>query len=106
MVGVSAGVFLSVNWAWAADLVPASEAGHYLGLSNLATAGSSAFARLLSGPVVDAGNAVHLGLGFNALFVLLAVAMAVGTWILAGVPETKTVGSTPLEVPVSSEQRE
>ncbi len=103
MVGVSAGVFLSVNWAWAADLVPAAEAGRYLGLSNLATAGSSAFARLFSGPVVDAGNAVQVGLGFNVLFVLLAVAMAMGTWLLAGVPETKVVGATPLEVPVSPE---
>lgn len=103
MVGVSAGVFLSVNWAWAADLVPAAEAGRYLGLSNLATAGSSAFARLLSGPIVDAGNAVYLGLGFNVLFVLLAVAMAVGTWILAGVPETKTVGIAPVEVAIPQE---
>jgi hypothetical protein len=55
---------------------------------------------------VDAGNAVQLGLGFNVLFVLLAVAMAVGTWILAGVPETKTVGITPVEVAIPQDQRE
>lgn len=88
LIGASVGVFLSVNWAWAADLVPAAEAGRYLGLSNLATAGASAVARLVSGPLIDGGNALRSGLGYTALFLLLALAMTVGTWLLSGVPET------------------
>jgi MFS family permease len=88
LVGASVGIFLSVNWAWAADLVPVNEAGRYLGLSNLATAGASAFSRLLAGPIVDAGNAFHLGLGYNMLFLVLAAGMAAGTLLLAAVPET------------------
>ena len=88
LVGASVGIFLSVNWAWAADLVPANEAGRYLGLSNLATAGASAFSRLLAGPIVDTGNAFNLGLGYNVLFLVLAAGMAAGTLLLAAVPET------------------
>ncbi|MCD6520009.1 MAG: MFS transporter [Anaerolineae bacterium] len=46
LIGLSMGIFASVNWAWATDLVPVAEAGKYLGLSNLATAGAAAAARL------------------------------------------------------------
>lgn len=89
LVGASVGIFLSVNWAWAADLAPADQAGRYLGLSNLATAGASAFSRLLAGPLVDGGNALGAGLGYNVLFAVLAAGMLLGTALLAGVPETR-----------------
>jgi MFS family permease len=93
LVGASIGVFLSVNWAWAADLVPPEDAGRYLGLSNLATAGAGAFSRLFAGPIVDSGNALHVGLGYHVLFVILACGMAAGTYVLAGVPETRAARS-------------
>lgn len=99
LVGASIGIFLSVNWAWAADLVPAEEAGRYLGLSNLATAGAGAFARLFAGPIVDTGNALQLGLGYHVLFIVLASGMAVGTVLLAGVPETRPVRAATVAVP-------
>ena len=108
LVGASVGIFLSVNWAWATDLVPPAEAGRYLGLSNLATAGASAFSRLLAGPLVDGGNALGTSrLGYNILFMLLAVGMLVGTALLAGVPETRVVAPdaalepAPMEQPVN-----
>jgi MFS family permease len=39
IIGTATGIFVSVNWALATDLIPKSEAGKYLGISNLATAG-------------------------------------------------------------------
>ena len=104
LVGASVGIFLSANWAWAADLVPPNEAGRYLGISNLATAGASAFSRLLAGPLVDVGNALRTGLGYNLLFTLLAVGMFVGTALLAGVPETRAATSEPLPEPAAVDQ--
>ncbi|MGC9522430.1 MAG: MFS transporter, partial [Anaerolineae bacterium] len=50
MIGMATGVFLSVNWALATDLIPQEEAGKYLGLSNLATAGAGAASRF-GGPI-------------------------------------------------------
>jgi MFS family permease len=67
IVGLSAGIFISVGWAMATDLVPREEAGRYLGISNLATAGGSAAARL-GGPVIDTINATHPGLGYTVVF--------------------------------------
>lgn len=105
LVGVSIGIFLSVNWAWAADLVPADEAGRYLGLSNLATAGAGAFSRLFAGPIVDAGNALHVGLGYHVLFLILALGMTAGTWLLAGVPETRGQATEPAADPVAVDRK-
>lgn len=89
LIGASAGVFMSVNWAWAADLAPAAEAGRYLGLSNIATAGASAFSRLLAGPIIDRGNAIRPGTGYDMMFSLLALSMLVGAWLFLGTPETR-----------------
>jgi hypothetical protein len=57
---MATGIFVSVNWALATDLIPQEEAGKYLGLSNLATAGSAAVARL-TGPMIDGLNALRPG---------------------------------------------
>lgn len=92
LVGVAVGVFVSANWAWAADLVPSEDAGRYLALGNIAVAASSALARLLAGLIVDGGNAVRMGLGYQVLFAVLALAMAAGALALAGVPETRPAG--------------
>ncbi len=106
LVGASAGIFMSVNWAWAADLAPPQEAGRYLGLSNLATAGASAFSRLVAGPIIDGGNALQAGIGYDLLFLVLALAMAAGALILASVPETRPVASRPAVEPVPTERQE
>ena len=69
VVGAGMGLFLTANWAQANKLAPAAEAGKYLGLTNLATAGAGALARL-EGPVIDALNNARPGawLGYTALF--------------------------------------
>ncbi|MGI6368676.1 MAG: MFS transporter [Anaerolineae bacterium] len=73
VIGLGMGIFTTVNWAWATDLVPPQEAGRYLGLSNLATAGSAATARLL-GPLIDRVNASHPLQGYSLMFILAACA--------------------------------
>ena len=95
LVGAAVGMFLSVNWAWAADMVPPDEAGRYLGLSNIATAGASAVARLLAGPLVDGGNLLRQGAGYEILFLVLGFGMLFGVWLLAGVPETRPQPTLP-----------
>ncbi len=106
LVGAAAGVFMSVNWAWAADLAPPAEAGRYLGLSNLATAGASAVSRLVAGPIIDGGNLLGVGIGYDVLFVVLALAMTGSALLLAGVPETRAASTRPIVEPVVTERQE
>jgi Na+/melibiose symporter-like transporter len=84
IIGIATGTFLSVNWALATDLIPQDEAGKYLGLSNLATAGAGAFSRL-AGPLIDGFNAVMPGkyLGYPAVFLIAAACTLTGTVLLS-----------------------
>jgi Na+/melibiose symporter-like transporter len=66
LIGVAAGAFLSTNWALATDLVPQSEAARYLGLTNLASAGGAALARLI-GPAIDFFNGFGSSLGYSIM---------------------------------------
>jgi MFS family permease len=88
IIGMATGVFVSVNWALATDLIPQEEAGKYLGLSNLATAGSAAVARL-TGPLIDGLNALRPGeyLGYPALFLLASVCALLGTLLMLRIRE-------------------
>jgi len=83
IIGMATGIFVSVNWALATDLIPREEAGKYLGLSNLATAGSGAVARL-AGLLIDGLNALRPGayLGYPALFILASTSALVGTLLM------------------------
>ncbi len=66
VVGISFGAFMSTNWALAIDLIPRGEEARWLGLTNLATAGGAALARLI-GPVIDFFNASSFGLGYSVM---------------------------------------
>lgn len=91
LIGAGMGVFSSVSFAWATDMVPADEAGKYLGLSNLSTAGAAAGARLL-GPAMDVMNARWTHAGYGLLFVFATAAAFVGLVIALGIPETPSAG--------------
>jgi MFS family permease len=78
--GMAMGVFLSADWALLVDLVPPGEAGRYLGLSNVATAGAGLLAVAIGGPVADLVNAASPGLGYRAVFVLAAAEFLAGAW--------------------------
>ncbi|HHX44148.1 MAG TPA: SLC45 family MFS transporter [Chloroflexi bacterium] len=91
LVGAGMGIFSAVSFAWATDMVPADEAGKYLGLSNLSTAGAAAGARLL-GPVMDLMNARWSHAGYGFLIVFAAAAAFVGLVIAMGIPDTPAPG--------------
>jgi len=78
LLGISFGAFISTNWALATDLVPKGEEARYLGLTNLATAGGSALARLV-GPLIDFFNGYSSGLGYSAMLLICFVCFVVGS---------------------------
>ncbi|NOY97890.1 MAG: SLC45 family MFS transporter [Chloroflexi bacterium] len=82
VIGAGIGLFLTANWALASRLAPAGEAGKFLGLTNLATAGSGALARL-EGPLVDMLNHAFPGVwaGYKFLFIFGALC-ALGSVLL------------------------
>jgi MFS family permease len=90
VIGAGIGLFLSANWALANDNVPAGEAGKFLGLTNLATAGAGALSRL-AGPGIDSLNALRPGayLGYDGLFILAALAAILSMLVLRSVPELR-----------------
>ncbi len=89
LIGTSWGAFMSVDWAYATDLIPADEAGRFMGLSNLATAGCQAFGAFVGGFVVDSF------LGYNGLFVLIGLYYILSACLLTRVRETRGRASQP-----------
>ncbi len=83
LVGSSWGIFLAVDWAFATDLIPIAEAGRFMGLSNLATAGCQAVAAFIGGFIVDSF------LGFPGLFISVGLYFILSALILTRVHETR-----------------
>jgi len=81
IMGLGVGLFLSANWALAIDLTPPEEAGRYLGLTNLATAGGAAVARL-QGPAIDFFNAQGPNLGYFVLLGACILYLVLGVTLL------------------------
>jgi len=90
IIGLSAGVFLSANWALATDLIPKHEAAGYLGITNLATAGAGVLAGL-GGPLMDLFNARQAGLGYTALFLTACFTYLLGAAALVKIREEREV---------------
>jgi MFS family permease len=88
IIGAGTGVFITSNWALATDLAPQAEAGKFLGLTNLATAGAGAFSRL-TGPALDWLNNLQPGrfMGYSALFLSSAFFALLALVVLLRVPE-------------------
>ena len=57
------------------------EEARYLGLTNLATAGGAALARLI-GPVIDFFNAYTPGLGYSVMLLACFIYFVVGSLLL------------------------
>ena len=83
VLGAGIGLFLTANWALANKLAPGDEAGKFLGLTNLATAGSGALARL-EGPALDWLNGLWPGqwVGYTGLFAFGAVCILLSMFLL------------------------
>jgi len=91
VLGAGIGLFLTANWALANKLAPGEEAGKFLGLTNLATAGSGALARL-EGPALDRLNGLWPGqwVGYIWLFVFGAVCIVLSMLLLGKISNQKT----------------
>jgi Na+/melibiose symporter-like transporter len=81
LIGIAFGAFMSTNWALATDLVAKGEEARYLGLTNLATAGGAALARLI-GPVIDFFNAYSLNLGYSVMLLACFIYFLAGSLLL------------------------
>jgi MFS family permease len=83
VLGLGIGLFLTSNWALAIQHAPLEQAGKYMGLTNLATAGAGALSRL-QGPLIDGLNAARPGAwwGYMALFLVAALGIALSAWVL------------------------
>jgi MFS family permease len=89
ILGVSTGLFMTANWAMGTNLVPAEEAGRYLGISNLAGAGAGMIGSGIGGPVADYLNLSTPGLGYFAIFAAYVVLFALSTVSLKLIRESK-----------------
>jgi Na+/melibiose symporter-like transporter len=91
VIGLGLGTFFSVDWAFITDVIPLTEAGLFLGFSNVATAGAGLIARGLAGPVHDYFNqgAPILGLpgGYPVIFSIFFVWLVLGSLAVFKVPE-------------------
>ena len=81
LVGIAFGAFMSTNWALATDLVAKGEEARYLGITNLATAGGAALARLI-GPVIDHFNAYSPNLGYSVMLLACFIYFIIGSTLL------------------------
>jgi MFS family permease len=86
LLAISGGAFFSSNWALATDLVPRGEEARYLGLTNLATAGGSALARLI-GIAIDPLNAYSQGLGYQVMLAACLIYFIIGSALLFRIRE-------------------
>lgn len=88
LIGMSFGAFMSTNWALATDLVPKGEEARYLGLTNLATAGGAALARLI-GPVIDFLNKYAPALGYQVMLGACFTYMVVGSLLIIKIKKAR-----------------
>jgi Na+/melibiose symporter-like transporter len=94
LMGLSTGAFLSTNWALATDLVPAGEEARYLGLTNIATAGAGAIARL-TGPIIDFFNARQINLGYSVMLGMCIIFFAIGSALIIPIrPQNRQINET------------
>jgi Na+/melibiose symporter-like transporter len=89
ILGVGTGLFMTANWAMGTNLVPAEEAGRYLGISNLAGAGAGMIGSGIGGPVADYLNLSTPGLGYFAIFAAYVVLFVLSTVSLRFIRENQ-----------------
>jgi MFS family permease len=90
IVGISLGTFLSVDWAFMTDLIPKTEAGRYMGVSNIATASAGLIARPILGPIIDAFNNNRTSaVGYRVMFGIVTGFFLIALLTLQPVREIK-----------------
>jgi MFS family permease len=88
LFGVSAGIFLAVDWALITDIIPRAASGRYMGLSNVATSSATVFAVMTGGLLLDFVNRTFTyGDGPRAAYLLGAAYYVVAALLLRPVKE-------------------
>lgn len=67
-LGIASGLFVVANWTLGTRLAPAAQAGRYLGIANLAGAGSGIIGAGLGGVIADTLNQHSAGSGYFVIF--------------------------------------
>jgi MFS family permease len=94
LYGLSAGIFLAVDWALMTDIIPKASSGRYMGLSNVATASAGVLAVAIGGTLMDfVGGAT----GPRAVMWLAVVLMGIGAVLLTPVDERRREARGPNE---------
>jgi len=97
VIGIAVGLFMTLTWAVANDLVSHDGAARELGYTSIATLGGAAAARI-SGIGIDELNRISENLGYKAILIAVAVAFAFAAIILARVStrgiEIESTGET------------
>lgn len=84
--GLSAGIFLAVDWALMTDIIPKASSGRYMGLSNVATASAGVLAIAIGGTLMDV---VGSGEGPRAALWMAVALFGVGAALLGPVDERR-----------------
>ena len=84
--GLSAGIFLAVDWALMTDIIPKASSGRYMGLSNVATASAGVLAIAVGGTLMDR---VGGGDGPRAALWMAVALFGVGAVLLTPVDERR-----------------
>jgi len=94
-IGICSGVFLGVDWALMTDIIPKAESGRYMGISNIAVASAGPIASTIGGVLVFVVTLASFGseLAYRAIFVLMALELALGAWALRRVTEPARGGT-------------
>jgi MFS family permease len=90
-LGVGWGAYYSVDWALATNLLPPGRSGALMAIWNLGASVPQVAAPIVGGLLADrVGEATgDLGLGYRALFALLAAVVAAGAFALSFVRESR-----------------
>jgi MFS family permease len=91
IIGIATGLFYTSNWALGTSIVPASEAGQFLGISNLAGAGAGAIGAYIGGPIADIFTQLapdQPGLGYIVLFAIYGCLFLTSVVSLIGIKNT------------------
>jgi MFS family permease len=88
--GASQGTFLAVDWALMTDIIPKASSGRYMGLSNVATASSTAIAVAIGGVFIDVVNkSLGIGTGDRLELILAMAYFLIGALLLRPVVEPR-----------------
>ena len=88
-IGGATGLFMATNWALGTDLVPAQDAGRYLGISNLAGAGAGIVGVGIGGPLADSFNSLRPGLGYLVVFGIYGMLFLLSVAALSRISRTR-----------------